>query len=115
MNDRPWLSSYDEGVPKTLEYPQKTIPELLETMAGRFPDRPFLHYYGTTLTYRQVNGLVHRFAALLQKEGIKPGDRVALYLPNCPPCVIAFFGVLRAGAILTQLNPLYSATEPPTN
>jgi len=111
MTDRPWLSSYDEGVPKTLEYPEKTLPEILETMAERFPDKPFIHYYGTTLTYRQVNGLVDRFAGLLKKEGIKPGDRVALYLPNCPPCVIAFFGVLRAGAILTQLNPLYSAHE----
>lgn len=111
MTDRPWLSSYDEGVPKTLEYPEKTLPEILETMAGKFPDQPFIHYYGTSLTYRQVNDRVNRFAALLQKEGIKPGDRVALYLPNCPPCVIAFFGVLRAGAILTQLNPLYSASE----
>lgn len=111
MNDRPWLSSYDEGVPKTLEYPEKSLPEILDDMAGRFPDHPFIHYYGTTLTYRQVNGLVDRFAGLLKREGIKPGDRVALYLPNCPPCVIAFFGVLRAGAILTQLNPLYSASE----
>lgn len=111
MHDRPWLSSYDEGVPKTLEYPEKTLPEILEIMAGRFPDHPFIRFYGTTLTYRQVNRLVDRFANLLRQEGIKPGDRVALYLPNCPPCVIAFFGVLRAGAILTQLNPLYSASE----
>jgi long-chain acyl-CoA synthetase len=111
MNDRPWLKNYDEGVPQTLEYPEKTLPELLDQMAGKFPDHPFIRYFGTTLTYRQVNGLVSQFANLLRKEGIKPGDRVALYLPNCPPCVIAFFAVLRAGAILTQLNPLYSASE----
>jgi long-chain acyl-CoA synthetase len=111
MSNRPWLSSYDEGVPKTLEYPEKTLPEILETMAQKFPNRPFIHYFGTTLSYQQVNDLVDRFAFLLEREGIKPGDRVALYLPNCPPCVIAFFGVLRAGAILTQLNPLYSAHE----
>src|SRR5438067_1837780 len=98
MNERPWLSSYDERVPKTL-------PEILEMMAGKFPDHPFIHYFGTTLTYREVNRLVDQFVNLLQAEGIKPGDRVALYLPNCLPCVIAFFGVLRAGAILTQLNP----------
>lgn len=111
MNERPWLSSYDEGVPKTLEYPEKTLSGLLEQMAERFPEHPFIHFFGTKMTYREVNEKVDQFANLLAAEGIKPGDRVALYLPNCPPCVIAFFGVLRAGAILTQLNPLYSSSE----
>lgn len=111
MSDRPWLSSYDEGVPKTLEYPEKPLSEILEDMAERFGNRPFLHFFGASMTYREVNEKVDQFANLLIQEGIKPGDRVALYMPNCPPCVIAFFGVLRAGAILTQLNPLYSATE----
>jgi long-chain acyl-CoA synthetase len=55
--------------------------------------------------------MVDQFVHLLRAEGIQPGDKVALYLPNCPPCVIAFFGVLRAGCILTQLNPLYSKAE----
>src|SRR5579864_5267129 len=111
MIDRPWLASYDKGVPQTLEYPQSTLPEILNEMAGRFSRLPFLHFFGASMTYREVNEKVDQFANLLIAEGIKPGDRVALYLPNCPPCVIAFFGVLRAGAILTQLNPLYSASE----
>src|SRR5579859_1020051 len=111
MSERPWLSSYDEGVPKTLEYPERTLSEILNEMSGRFPENPFLYYFGSTLSYREVNEKADQFANLLLKEGVKPGDRVALYLPNCPPCVIAFFGVLRAGAILTQLNPLYSASE----
>ena len=111
MTVKPWLSSYDEGVPKTLEYPEETLPELLDKIAGRFPDAPALYYFGSRMNYRELNEKVNQFANLLIKEGIKPGDRVALYLPNCPPCVIAFFGILRAGAILTQLNPLYSVAE----
>ncbi len=111
MNERPWLSSYDKGVPQTLEYPEFALPELLNQMTARFADNPALYFFGSRMTYRALNEKVNQFANLLIQEGIKPGDRVALYLPNCPPCVIAFFGVLRAGAILTQLNPLYSASE----
>ncbi len=111
MSERPWLSSYDEGVPKALEYPAKTLSELLQEVSAQYPRNPALYYFGFRVDYADLNEKVNRFANLLIKEGIKPGDRVALYLPNCPPCVIAFFGVLRAGAILTQLNPLYSASE----
>ena len=89
MNDRPWLTSYDEGVPKTLEYPEYTLSELLNQIASRFPDNPALYYFGSKMTYRELNKKVNQFANLLTQEGIKPGDRVALYMPNCPPCVIA--------------------------
>jgi len=111
MQDRPWLKNYDEGVPRTLEYPEDDLPEILRKTAARFPNRPALYYFGTRLTYRELDEKVDQFADLLIKEGIKPGEKVALYLPNCAPCVIGFFGALRAGAILTQLNPLYSASE----
>jgi long-chain acyl-CoA synthetase len=111
MMERPWLSSYDEGVPKTLEDPEVSLPELLDQITSRFPNAPAIYYFGIKMTYRELNEKVNQFANLLLQEGVKPGDRVALYLPNCPPVVIAFFGVLRAGAILTQLNPLDSITE----
>ena len=109
--ERPWLSSYDEGVPKSLEYPECTLPDLLKQTAQQYPTHPAIYYFGTCLSYQELNQKVDQFANLLISEGIKPGDRVALYLPNCPPVVIAFFGALRAGAIVTQLNPLNSATE----
>ena len=111
MTDRPWLASYDKGVPKALEYPETALPDLLRQKAGRLPENPALYFFGSRMSYRELNEKIDQFANLLIREGIKPGDKVALYLPNCPPCVIAFFGVLRAGAILTQLNPLYSASE----
>ncbi len=111
MNERPWLSSYDEGVPRTLSYPEKPFPEILDETAAKYPSHQAIHYFGASFTYREINRKIDQFANLLLKEGVKPGDRVALYLPNCPEVVIAFFGVLRAGAILTQLNPLNSASE----
>jgi long-chain acyl-CoA synthetase len=111
MSERPWLSSYDEGVPRTLEYPGKPFPEILAETAQKYPAHPAIYYFGTPFTYKTLNQKIDQFANILLQEGIKPGDRVALYLPNCPAVVIAFFGVLRMGAILTQLNPLNSASE----
>ena len=111
MKDRPWLAFYDQGVPKTLEYPQQTLSEILADTAQKFPDHPALYYFGTRINYGELNDKVNQFTNLLIAEGIKPGDRVALYLPNCPAVVIAFYAVLRIGAILTQLNPRYSASE----
>src|SRR5258708_196393 len=111
MSERPCLPFYDKGGPQTLEYPEKPLKDLLNEMARRFPRNCALYYFGSCMTYGELNRKADQFANLLLQEGIRPGDRVALYLPNCPPCVIAFFGVLRAGAILTQLNPLYSASE----
>jgi long-chain acyl-CoA synthetase len=111
MRDKPWVSSYDPGVPAVLEYPETTLSGLLRGIAARFPDVPALFYFGSQMSYRELDQKVDQFANLLLKEGVKPGEKVALYLPNCPPAVIAFFGALRAGAVLTQLNPLYSARE----
>ncbi len=111
MKDRPWLAFYDQGVPKTLEYPQETLSETLADTAKRFPKNPAFYYFGTRVNYDELNDKVNQFANVLIEEGIKLGDRVALYLPNCPAAVIGYYAVLRAGAILTQLNPLYSATE----
>ncbi|HVM32479.1 MAG TPA: long-chain fatty acid--CoA ligase [bacterium] len=111
MPERPWLASYDEGVPRTLTYPEKSFPEILDETAAQYPSHAALHYFGATFSYSDLNRKIDQFANLLLEEGVKPGERVALYLPNCPEVVIAFFGVLRAGAILTQLNPLNSASE----
>lgn len=111
MNERPWLAFYDEGVPKTLEYPEKPLSEILIDKAAAYSQSPALYYFGTRINYGELNEKVDQFANLLMKDGIKPGDRVALYLPNCPAAVIGFFAVLRVGAILTQLNPLYSSHE----
>jgi long-chain acyl-CoA synthetase len=111
LSPSPWLSSYDDHVSPRLVYPEKTLPDFLDDIARQYPDRPAVIYFGSRLTYRQLNEKANQFARVLLKEGLQPGERVALDLPNCPPCVIAYFGALRAGAILTQLNPMHTAEE----
>ncbi len=103
---RSWTSRYDAGVPATADYPEWTVPDLLRRSASRFPDSPALLFYGTSLSFRELNDLTTRFALGLCRLGVQPGDRVALMLPNIPQAVIAYYGVLKAGAIVAPMNPL---------
>ncbi|HEY8393717.1 MAG TPA: AMP-binding protein, partial [Thermaerobacter sp.] len=109
--DRPWLAHYPENVPAHLEYPEVPLYELLAGTAERYPDLPALRYYIVRMTYRELWQRVLRCAAAFAALGVKKGDRVALMLPNCPQYVIAYYGALRAGAIVAQVNPLYTPRE----
>ena len=109
--DKPWLSHYERRVPASLSYPQQTLSELLSDTARRFPGRAATIFFGARLTYRQLDELVNRCAAGLQRMGVRKGDRVAVLLPNCPQFVLAYYGALRAGAIVVPCNPLYVARE----
>jgi long-chain acyl-CoA synthetase len=105
--ERPWLAKYPSGVPPHVEIPPRLLPELIAESVARWKDRTALVYYGARWTYGRLWDESGRFAAALAREGVLPGDRVALYLPNCPAHPIALLGVLRLGAIVVQLNPLY--------
>ena len=109
--ERVWISRYDAGVPATSAYPEWTVPDLLRRSASRFPDSTALFFYGTCISYRELNDLTTRFAQGLRRLGVQTGDRVALMLPNIPQAVIAYYGVLKAGAIVTPTNPLYVERE----
>lgn len=102
-----WRTHYPAGVPAHLEIPNQLLSELVEESVRRWPNRSALIYYGARWTYERFWRESERFAAALQADGVGPGDRVALYLPNCPAYPIAFFGVLRLGAIVVQISPLY--------
>ncbi len=108
---RPWISRYDPGVSATFDYPEWTIPDLLRRSASRFPDSPALFFYGSCLTFQELNELSTRFAVGLRRLGVQTGDRVALMLPNIPQAVIAYYGVLKAGAVVAPTNPLYVERE----
>ncbi|MBI4002041.1 MAG: long-chain fatty acid--CoA ligase [Nitrospira defluvii] len=108
---RSWISRYDPGVPATSDYPEWIVPDLLRRSASRFPESPALFFYGARISYRELNDLTTRFALGLRRLGVKTGDRVALMLPNIPQAVIAYYGVLKAGAIVTPTNPLYVERE----
>ncbi|GAB1721783.1 MAG: AMP-binding protein [Nitrospira sp. CR1.1] len=108
---RPWISRYDPGVCATSDYPEWTIPDLLRRSASRFPESPALFFYGTCMSFKELNDLSTRFALALRRLGVQTGDRVALMLPNIPQAVIAYYGVLKAGGVVTPTNPLYVERE----
>ena len=107
-----WLEHYDAGVPATLEpYPDRTLLDYLAETAAEHPDRAALLFNGGKVSYGQLERLSDALAAGLVALGVRPRDRVALCLPNCPQFIIAEFGVWKAGAISCPFNPTYSDRE----
>ena len=111
FENRLWFKSYPKGMPKHLDYPEGSLSQFLDYSAKKFPQRAALNFYGKEINYQSLKNLSDRFARVLQDLGIKKGDRVAFLLPNSPEFVIAYFGVLKVGAIVIPLNPLYSPEE----
>ncbi len=109
--NKPWLTSYEKGVPEFVEYEDVCLPAFLERSAERFPDRSALNFQGYRIAFRQLKEMVDRFAAALSAFGVTRGDRVALLLPNTIPCVAAYYAILKIGAIAVMNNPLYSDRE----
>lgn len=106
-----WLKSYEQGVPERVQYEDLCLPDIMERTAKQFPDRPALIFQGYTASFRQMKDMVDRFAACLTDFGIRKGDAVALLLPNVIPCVVAYYAILKIGAIAVMNNPLYSDPE----
>ena len=108
---RPWLAHYDEGVPYTIGIPPAPMHRLLRSAARRFPLKTAIIFEGNRLTYRRLNRESSRFANMLRALGVKMGDRVLILLPNLPQAVIAYFGVLKAGAVVVFTTPLSEPGE----
>lgn len=98
LAERPWLSHYESGVPHTISLPNVPLHLLLRSAVRRYPLRTAILFEGGRLTYRRLNHESNRFANALIARGIRKGDRVMLLMPNLPQLVIAYFGVLKAGA-----------------
>lgn len=109
--NRPWLKAYEPTVPVTMTYPNQPIFLFVDNAAAKYPNRPALIFFDVRISYRALAALVNRFANALIALGVQKGDRVALHLPNSPQFVIAYYGALRAGAIVSALSPLYSESE----
>ena len=109
---KPWLEHYDSDVKPSLEpYPNKTLLDYLAELAAQHGDKPALLFKGATVPYAQLEVESDAFGAALVAMGVRPGDRVALLLPNCPQFLIAEFGIWKAGGIVVALNPTYSERE----
>lgn len=108
---RPWLASYAPGVPHDIELPAGSLYDLLETSVAAYPDNVALEFFGGTTSYRELGEQVSRAAEGLRGLGVKRGDTVAIVLPNAPQHIVAFYAVLRLGAIVIEHNPLYTPRE----
>ena len=122
MNTKPvWLEHYEAGVPHSLEIPDLPVYEVVQRSARLYPHktalRLILRYLpggirvGSSMTYAQLDAATDRFAAALHALGVRPKERVAIMLPNLPQQAIAYFGTLKAGAIVVNTNPTYTARE----
>jgi long-chain acyl-CoA synthetase len=108
---KPWLKHYDFWIPEQINYPRQSVYQVLNLSASLFTDRPATVFLGAKLTYGQIKAQADRLAAALSKLGIARGDRVGIMLPNCPQYIISFYAVVRLGAIVTNVNPLYTPRE----
>jgi fatty-acyl-CoA synthase len=108
-----WDKAWPKGTPRTPQYPHGEIAlsEYLRAWAKKQPERPAVIFYGNVLTYADLDRQSDRFAALLSSKGVRKGDRVAVFLPNCPQFHIVFFGILKLGAIHVPVSPLSRAFE----
>lgn len=111
--EMPWLNHYQEGVAKEINPDAySSIPELLEESFEKFASKDAFHCMGKTLTYGDMDFLSRKFASYLQNNlGLKKGDRVAIMSPNILQYPVALFGILRAGMVCVNVNPLYTARE----
>ncbi|MBX2927945.1 MAG: AMP-binding protein [Saprospiraceae bacterium] len=111
-DERPWLKLYPSGVPANVDvdaYPNLTT--MLDETFKKFRSKPAFTCMGKTMTFEEVDRLSAQFGAYLHSRGLEPGDRVALMMPNMLQYPVAMFGVLRAGLVIVNTNPLYTPRE----
>ncbi|MBS4216919.1 AMP-binding protein [Bacillus sp. FJAT-49711] len=111
MEKKPWLKLYPESIPTTLEYEPKTVQSYLTEAAKSYPDKTAVHFMGKEMTFKEIYDCALKMSNYLRGIGIEKGDRVAIMLPNCPQAVISYYGVLYAGGVVVQTNPLYTERE----
>ena len=105
-----WLKNYPQGIPAEIDPDQfKSIPDLLDKTLAKFADRPAFHNLGCTMSYVELEQKSRAFAAFLQGlPGMVKGERVAIMSPNLLQYPVVLFGILRAGMIVVNVNPLYT-------
>ena len=109
--ERSWHKSYAPGVPAEVDIEKVTMPEVLTKIAKKYPDRTAFIYMGTKITFRELERLVNRFTRAVLDLGVRPGDKVAMLLPNIPQIIIADYATYRVGAVTAMNNPLYTESE----
>jgi len=112
MDNKPWLSQYPPGIPANIDINQyANMVDFINECIDKFADYPAFENMGNRLTYKQVGKLSDQFGAYLHSRGLKPGDKIALMMPNLLQFPIALFGCLKAGLTVVNTNPLYTPRE----
>lgn len=111
FDSKPWLAAYAPGVPVTILPPTQTLTEMIDVAVKTYRRRVALDFFGSSTTYGELGKQISRAANGLKLFGVRAGDRVAIVLPNCPQHIVAFYAVLRLGAIVVEHNPLYTESE----
>jgi long-chain acyl-CoA synthetase len=108
---KPWMHSYDYWVPETINYAQTSLYQILALASSLHGDKTATAFLGAEITYYEIKQQTDKLAAALSQLGIAKGDRVGIMLPNCPQYIIGIFAVLRLGAIVVNINPIYTPRE----
>ncbi|MEY3912959.1 MAG: hypothetical protein RL509_1003, partial [Pseudomonadota bacterium] len=112
MTSRPWLSAYPEGVPAEIDTSSyRSLVDLMQESFRRYAERPAYSFLGQRLSFAELDQRSQQLGAYLQSLGLVRGDRVAIMLPNVLQYPIAVAAVLRAGFVVVNVNPLYTARE----
>jgi long-chain acyl-CoA synthetase len=110
-DQQPWVKNYQPGVPAEIELPTQSLVAMVEESVLEAGSHPAMEFFGRRTTYTELGDQIDRAAEGLRGLGVRAGDRVALILPNCPQHVVAFYAVLRLGAVVVEHNPLYTSRE----
>ncbi|MEK4230245.1 AMP-binding protein [Solibacillus sp. FSL H8-0538] len=111
MAEKVWLANYPQEIPHSLDLPRIPVNQFLTDAYKANPSKVAIHFMGKDITYRELYESALKFANYLRTLGVEKGDRVAIMLPNCPQSVIAYYGIMYAGGIVVQTNPLYTERE----
>jgi len=108
-----WLKNWPKSMPKELVYPHGKVPihEYLKINAKKNPDKKAIVFYGKEISYKELNESSNRFANYLINNGIKKGDRVGIFMGNCPQYIIAHFGIQKMGGVVCPINPMFKEME----
>ncbi len=109
MSERPWLKNYP--VRWNLEYPEVSLYRYFIDCTADYPDLVAMVFFGSEINFRETHDKIDRMAAALTGLGVQKGDRIALMLPNCPQYVYAYYACMKIGAVVVQVNPLYTPAE----
>ncbi|MGC8810224.1 MAG: long-chain-fatty-acid--CoA ligase [bacterium] len=108
---KPWLKFYDKGVPFHLDYQRTPLTYFLDEAATRFPENLAVIFQEERITYRRLAQKTRHLAAALLHLGLRPGERVAIMLPNCPQYIVAYYAILKIGGVVVNVNPMYVERE----